>query len=313
MNHLAAPVLAIDLGKTSCRARITSGSGDDLTVLAEARGHGAPGLADHEGAELSARAVLETVAHLPADLLAEVQHVGIGAAGVEAAPHEVAAFTAELRLALGATIAVVNDALAAHAGAFAGGPGTVLIAGTGSVVFDVDADGSVKQIDGWGPWLGDEGSGRWIGQQGLEACMRAFDGRGPATTLLADAEALIGSIPALPRWVSSTGAPARQLGTFAPTVITRAEEGDTVAADIVDAACAHLAVSAAAAGTGAVCVVGGIASHPYVAAHLATAMHEVGVDLVAPRGDALDGARLVALDTAISYDGRVVRDDVHAV
>lgn len=312
MNHLAAPVLAIDLGKTSCRARITTGSGDTLTVLAEAHGHGAPGLADHEGAELSARAVIETVAHLPADLLTEVRHVGIGAAGVEAAPHEVAAFTAELRLALDATIAVVNDALAAHAGAFAGGPGTVLIAGTGSVVFDVDADGAVRQIDGWGPWLGDEGSGRWIGQQGLEACMRAFDGRGPATALLADAETLAGSIPALPLWVSSTGAPARQLGTFAPTVIARAEQGDAVASGIVVAACAHLAVSAAAAGTGSVCVVGGIASHPFVAAHLAKAMDDVGVTLVAARGDALDGARLVALDTAISYDGRVVRDDVHA-
>lgn len=313
MTHLAPPVLAIDLGKTSCRARITGGSAEEPTILAEAHGHGAPGLADHEGAELSARAVMDTVSQLPAALLAEVRHVGIGAAGVEAAPHQVAAFTAELRLALGATIAVVNDALAAHAGAFAGGPGTVLIAGTGAVVFDVDAAGDVKQIDGWGPWLGDEGSGRWIGQEGLEACMRAFDGRGPATALLADAEALAGTIPALPLWVSSTGAPARQLGTFAPTVIARAEQGDPVSAGIVDAACAHLAASAAAAGSGAVCVVGGIASQPYFAAHLATAMREVGVDLVGPRGDALDGARLVALDTAISYAGRVVRDDVHAV
>lgn len=313
MTHHERSVLAIDLGKTSCRARVTRGSGDGLVVLAESHGRGAPGLADHEGAELSARAVLDTVAALPSDVLAEVQHVGIGAAGVEAAPHEVAAFTAELRLALGATIAVVNDALAAHAGAFAGGPGTVLIAGTGAVVFDVDASGAVKQIDGWGPWLGDEGSGRWIGQQGLEAALRASDGRGPSTALLADAEALADGVAALPLWVSRHGAPARQLGTFAPTVIARAEEGDAVAVGIVDAACAHLATSAAAAGTGSVCVVGGIASQPYFAAHLATAMHDRGVELVAPRGDALDGARLVALDSTITYDGRVVRDDVHAV
>lgn len=312
MTNDELAVLAIDLGKTSCRARVTIGTGEAATVLAEAHGAGAPGLADHEGAELSARAVLDTVAHIPADVLARVGRVGIGAAGVEAAPEEVAAFTADLHRELDATIAVVNDALAAHAGAFAGGPGTVLIAGTGAVVFDVDRLGGVRQIDGWGPWLGDEGSGRWIGQQGLEAALRAADGRGPATLLAADAEALAGSFAALPLWVSQTGAPARQLGTFAPTVIARAEQGDAVAADIIDQACTHLAVSANAASTGSVCVVGGIASQPYFAAHLRTAMERIGVELVAPLGDALDGARLVALDHGITYDGRVVRDDVRA-
>ncbi|MFZ4894475.1 N-acetylglucosamine kinase [Plantibacter sp. Mn2098] len=312
MTNDELAVLAIDLGKTSCRARVTIGTADAPTVLAEAHGAGAPGLADHEGAALSARAVLDTVAGIPADILSLVRSVGIGAAGVEAAPAEVAQFTDRLQRALGASVSVVNDALAAHAGAFAGGAGTVLIAGTGAVVFDVDPAGRVKQIDGWGPWLGDEGSGRWIGQQGLEAALRAADGRGPATVLADDAEALAGSFAALPLWVSHAGAPARQLGTFAPTVITRAEQGDEVAVGIIDEACAHLAASANAASTGAVCVVGGIASHPYVAAHLATAMTHIGVQLVAPLGDALDGARLVALDETITYGGRVVRDDVHA-
>lgn len=307
MSNDELTILAIDLRKTSCRARATTRVDGRLKVIAEARGDGAPGVADEDGIAWSVSAIADTIASFDDDVLALLSGVGVGAAGVEAAPHEVHELVSRLTEIFQAPVTVVNDALAAHAGAFAGGAGTVLIAGTGAVVFDVAADGVVRQIDGWGPWLGDEGSGRWIGQQGLEAALRAVDGRGPATALAQDAAAVAGGTAALPMWVGRGGSPARRLGMFAPTVIARAEQGDAVAVSVVDRACRRLATSAKAAGTGSVCVVGGLTEHPFFSARLTTAMRSVGVDRVRPLGDALDGARLIAIDETITFGGHVTR------
>jgi N-acetylglucosamine kinase-like BadF-type ATPase len=336
----AAVVLAVDLGKTSCRMRVTCGG----STLAEAHGPGAPGLAEADGAELAYRAI---AAMLPA--LGAVAHavtaIGVGAAGAATAPTIAAELIRRLRTLIDVPVAVLSDALAAHAGAFAGDPGTVLIAGTGAVVFTITAEGAVHQVDGWGPWLGDEGGGRWIGQHGLQAALRAHDGRGPATALLADAAALADTasladaaaladtasladtpsladtaslagtagatndraVAMLPIWVSQSGEPARRLGSFAPTVITRAEEGDAVSRDIVDEAVRRLANACAAAREPSVCVTGGLATHPFFAARLDHALRVAGLQESTPNGDPLTGAALVATDHSLPYEKRTTR------
>jgi N-acetylglucosamine kinase-like BadF-type ATPase len=296
--------------------RVTRGG----VTLAEAQGAGAPGLAEPDGTELAYRAIAATLQVLPA--VPEVQHgsvtaisaIGIGAAGAATAPEAAAPLICRLRTLIDAPVAILSDALAAHAGAFGGKPGTVLIAGTGAVVFAVTADGQVRQVDGWGPWLGDEGAGRWIGQHGLQAALRAHDGRGPATALLADAAALVGTsdagngagnysaVNALPVWVSQSGEPARRLGSFAPTVIRRAEAGDAVARDIVDAAVQLLANACATTGEPSVCVTGGLATHPFFAAWLSDALRAVGLQQLSPNGDALSGAALAATDISLPYE-----------
>ena len=323
-------LLAVDLGKTSCRVRVTRGA----EVLGESAGEGAPGLAEDNGAALSHRAILNAVERLGAierhnaveplgaiagpdkKLLTSIESIGIGAAGVEAAPDAARELIRSLREASGtpttlfaAPIALISDGLAAHAGACGGGAGTVLIAGTGAVVFTVDGAGKVRQIDGWGPWLGDEGSGRWIGQRGLQAALRASDGRGPETALLGDAAKLAGGLAELPRWTSAMGAPARTLGTFAPTVIARAADGDEVATGIVDEACRLLAIACVAASddTGQVCVTGGLASQPHFRARLDSALRTSGLTTIPPLGDALNGAALVAGNRRLPYEGRVIR------
>ncbi|HKK17135.1 MAG TPA: BadF/BadG/BcrA/BcrD ATPase family protein [Opitutales bacterium] len=74
-------------------------------------------------------------------------------------------------------VTIVSDAEIALEGAFTGGPGLLLIAGTGSVCLGKSADGSVHQCGGWG-WLADDaGSAGWIGQRALEAAVRQNDGR----------------------------------------------------------------------------------------------------------------------------------------
>ncbi|MFF1876844.1 N-acetylglucosamine kinase [Leifsonia sp. NPDC058230] len=296
------PVLAVDLGKTSCRVRLSVND----EVAGEAHTTGAPGLAEADGAVLSFRAIVDAVERMRIPL-AEATAVGIGAAGREAAPAAAQSLITMLRERFSGPIAIINDALAAHAGAFAGDPGTVLIAGTGAVVFSVDPAGRVHQVDGWGPWLGDEGSGQWIGRHGLMAAMRAHDRRGPRTALLDDATELTGTITSLPHWVSQSGAPARQLGTFAPTVIERAAAGDAVAVDIVERAAGHLADSCAAAGLATVCVAGGLAAHPFFAARITAALEAHGLRERAPKGDALSGVTLIAVHRSLPYEERILR------
>ncbi|WP_104169286.1 MULTISPECIES: N-acetylglucosamine kinase [unclassified Cryobacterium] len=304
----ALTVLAVDLGKTSCRVRLSRGD----AVLGEATGEGSPGLADEHGTDLARHAILGSVSGLDPDLqrlLPSLDGIGIGAAGALAAPDAGRGLLQRLRADFDVPTALISDGLAAHVGAFAGGPGTVLIAGTGAVVFAVDHTGLIRQIDGLGPWLGDDGSGRWIGQQGLQAALRAGDGRGLETALRADATDLAGGLAALPGWVSATGTPARTLGTFAPIVITRATLGDGVAVAIIAEACTLLALACVAArdDSGRVCITGGLVSHPYFRAVLDATLSKVSLSLVSPLGDALAGAALIAHSRVLPHETRITR------
>lgn len=58
---------------------------------------------------------------------------------------------------------VISDAEAAHYAAFRGGPGLLLIAGTGAVVFG-GKPGNFNKTGGFNPPSGDPGSGRWLGR-----------------------------------------------------------------------------------------------------------------------------------------------------
>ena len=70
---------------------------------------------------------------------------------------------------------LMHDAPIAHAGALAGGPGVVVIAGTGSVVYTRDRGGAGLTLGGWGFLFGDEGSAFRIASDALAAMMRAED------------------------------------------------------------------------------------------------------------------------------------------
>jgi N-acetylglucosamine kinase-like BadF-type ATPase len=70
---------------------------------------------------------------------------------------------------------LMHDAPIAHAGALAGRPGVVVIAGTGSVVYTRDRGGAGLTLGGWGFLFGDEGSAFRIASDALAALMRAED------------------------------------------------------------------------------------------------------------------------------------------
>ncbi|MFJ8010393.1 N-acetylglucosamine kinase [Streptomyces fagopyri] len=305
-------VLAVDLGKTGCRAVLWTGpDGPDRPVREVP---GAPGLAESGGvgaavAAVTAAAVAlgdEFASALPAGRL---DTVCVGAAGAAADPAAARSLAELLLDALPADeVAVTSDAVTAHAGALGGGAGVVLAAGTGAVTVGIGEDGTFARVDGWGPWLGDEGSGAWIGRAGLRAALRSHDGRGPATTLTSAASDRYGDLDRLPATVGHSANPARLTAAFAPLVAGAATEGDAVATGIMRDAAAALAeaVVAAARGVGGtgplpVAVTGGLSG---IGAPLmdpfADLLRASGLPLrVTPAlGDPLYGARLLALDAA---------------
>lgn len=62
--------------------------------------------------------------------------------------------------------------------------GVALICGTGSLAWGRTVSGQTARAGGWGYLLGDEGSAYWIARTGLQAVVRAADGRDQPTALL---------------------------------------------------------------------------------------------------------------------------------
>jgi N-acetylglucosamine kinase-like BadF-type ATPase len=308
--------IAIDLGKTNCRVRIDAPAGDpDREAPRELRGAGFPGLAAAGGVDAALAAIFPLLDGVGDDGLAEVADVGVGAAGADSDRDAALATARRLRedsrfVRPDVTVAVASDVLAAHLGAFSGGPGTVLIAGTGAVAYRLGPDGVAARADGYGPWLGDEGSGRWLGQAGLQAALRSGDGRGPATALEEDAKALgDGDLAALPRRIAAGPDAPRRLAAFAPAVLRRAREGDGIARELVADAAARLAATAAAVADpgSAVSVLGGLADDPDL---LRTLLSElVRRDLMPhrPAGTSLDGAALLAARRDLPHERYAIR------
>lgn len=77
-----------------------------------------------------------------------------------------------------------HDAATNLAGASAGAPGVMVIAGSGSIAYGINEDGEEGRAGGLGYLMGDEGSAWWIGISALQAAAAAEDGRGPDTALL---------------------------------------------------------------------------------------------------------------------------------
>jgi N-acetylglucosamine kinase-like BadF-type ATPase len=122
-------------------------------------------------------------------------------------------------------VEVLSDAQLAHLGALGGGPGVLILAGTGSIVIGRDAGGRWGRAGGFGPLLGDEGSGFWLGRAWLRATSQGEDFL-PARRLVRANDAV------------------RRIAALAPGVVSRAKRGDARARTIVRQAQVHLAAFA---------------------------------------------------------------------
>ncbi|MFJ5773905.1 N-acetylglucosamine kinase [Streptomyces sp. NPDC093094] len=177
----------------------------------------------------------------------ELRTAVVGAAGLSTLGDALRAeLPGALRREFGARKAVLAaDAVTAYVGALGPRPGAVVAAGTGMIAIGTDLT-RWHRADGWGHLLGDCGSGAWIGRAGLEAALRAHDGRdGGSALLLSRAEEVFGPMPGLPGKLYPRGDRTAVLASFAPQVSACADD-DPVAARILRAAAGHIAESAAA-------------------------------------------------------------------
>ncbi|MGP3924971.1 N-acetylglucosamine kinase [Streptomyces sp. 8N616] len=182
-----------------------------------------------------------------------VAAVAIGAAGMATLGDDLrATLPGALAEALGVRrLALAADAVTAYAGALGQRPGAVVAAGTGMIALGVTLGaagepGAWRRADGWGHLLGDCGGGAWIGRAGLDAALRAYDGRsGGSAALLARLEAVFGPAPGLPGLLYPRPDRPAVLASFAPEV-GRCAADDPVAAGILRDAARGIAESAAA-------------------------------------------------------------------
>jgi N-acetylglucosamine kinase-like BadF-type ATPase len=146
-----------------------------------------------------------------------------------------------------AEVWLADDSVTCHAGALSLGWGVSITAGTGVACLVLPEEGRASNISGHGYLLGDEGGAFWLGREGLRAALRATDGRGPATTLVAAAAARYGGLGDLGVRLHSAPRPVNDIAHFAPDVLTLADEGDAVAGTIADDAVGELATLVRAA------------------------------------------------------------------
>jgi len=221
-------------------------------------GRGQSGASNHYavGTEVAAQHCREAAQHAlleasrvePTLQTSDLAAWGFGLAGVRR-EHDAALMRKELqKVVQGKPFILDHDAAAAQSGAFVGGAGVVLSAGTGAICFGVDDCGERFFADGWGPILGDEGGGYWIGQEALRATCRAGDGRVAKSSLasavltslnLADCDALV-------QFVHSDDGSRERIAQLSQLVFDVAGAGGQAAIEIRERAVANLSRTAAA-------------------------------------------------------------------
>jgi len=127
---------------------------------------------------------------------------------------------------------LLGDVEIALDAAFYGGPGVLVLAGTGSNVAGRTPDGRLLSAGGWGPALADQGSGHRIGLQALRAAFLAID-EGRSTQLI-DAVLEHWKLDSVDRLVEyANSQPAPDFSRLTQLVVRVAGAGDEVAAAVL--------------------------------------------------------------------------------
>lgn len=287
-------VLAIDAGQTGMKVRVQTPDGRDEFVFR--------GIDTHEPllpqlAEV-VRASLTRTRTAP-----EIVSAGIsGLTARDADAQSLLSLVHDTGIR-GATLA--HDSTTSFLGALGDRHGAVIAAGTGVVTLAVGPQ-KITRVDGWGYIMGDAGSGYWIGREALDAAMRAYDGRGPATALTDAVRAVWPDLSQAYMALQSDENRVRIVASFAAQVARLASEGDDVALNITRRAASELSTSVSTAISRvraddevfAVCAIGGVFRSAALSDAFATALtsgsEKSGVELVDPRGVGIDGVVALA-------------------
>lgn len=122
-----------------------------------------------------------------------------------------------------AAIRLETDAFTTLMGAHGGAPGAIVAIGTGSVGEVLFADGTRREVGGWGFPAGDEASGGWIGLRAIGHVEQVLDGRRQRSAF-ADSiiEACGGNRDAIQVWLGKATQTA--YASLAPLVLRHADD-----------------------------------------------------------------------------------------
>ncbi len=222
-------LLGVDGGATKTLAAVL-----DLERRALHLGRAGPSNEDAVGAKAAVQALLDAAGDALEGAGVEEQEPAAAVAAV--AGTDTASVTRHVHSARGDAWIVVNDVVGAWATATGGGPGVAAIAGTGSNVFGVGADGRSWRTGGWGHLLGDEGSGYWLGAESIRAALHDRDASGPSTALgdAACEHFACESVEAVASLVYSKPLTKGEIAAFAIETAKLAEQGDEVARELFE-------------------------------------------------------------------------------
>lgn len=233
--------MGIDGGGSNLRVAITTA---DLEVCGKANAATVnPSIIGHAAA---ARLIQDTMQEAIAQAGLTPEHiasVGIGIAG--AVPPLAADWLREVITAVIPQTYIVPsvDFEIALVGAHGQRYGILVLAGTGSVAYGINAAGEKARVGGWGYLMGDEGSGYWLGIQALRLVMHAYDGRENPTALRESVLAALNlkDESYMTRWLHQDDtARNRDIARLAPLVMEVAAAGDAIANRIVDSGAQEL-------------------------------------------------------------------------
>ncbi len=232
--------LGIDGGGTKTACLI----GDERSILGSGFAGGSnfirEGKAQAQGALQAAVRQACTVANISVERIA---YTCAGMAGV------VSSETADtVRQILGEIVPgelkVMGDNAIALEAAFDGGPGVIVIAGTGSIAYGENAAGENARAGGWGFAVSDEGSGQWIGRNAVSALLRAKDeGRESSLDDIVRKEWNLNSLSQIV--VTANATPPPNFAALVPGILAAADAGDTLACQTLTRAGNELAQLAA--------------------------------------------------------------------
>ena len=163
--------MGIDAGGTKTDCAI----GDGTSVLGEATGESCKvaQLGDEQARGNLHGIILRTCQSAnvsPRD----IQQICIGISGASV-PGNAAWVQNVIHEVVACEVRVIGDHIVAHHAAFGGGPGVLVIAGTGSIAYGVNEKGECVRTGGWGAIASDQGSAFWIGREAVAASLFAYD------------------------------------------------------------------------------------------------------------------------------------------
>ena len=220
----SSPVLAVDAGQSSTRVRCESGPWGPGWIVTSSGVRTALPLAQQFAT------VMQDVVTIHPEVAESECTVAIGSSGARDDEDPLPVLQALKPFGV-SRVLLAHDSITSYLGALGNQLGVVTASGTGVITLAVGRH-NVARVDGWGYIIGDAGSAFWLGRHGLDAVMRAHDGRGELTLLsdtigndFDDIEAAYLELHADPLMVS-------RIARYSAKVTAAAEAGDHVSRDI---------------------------------------------------------------------------------